>query len=452
MVSLTEITKQVRAKDPLVRRKGAAALQSILSRKFPPIDETLRLNLLPDLIQMLKGDDARTQLSAAWALTNVAAGNERQTSAAAAAGAIPALVSLLQSDSLDVKEQAIWALSNFVSASVPRRDSLLHAGAVPPVVGLVLTSVSLDGHTTPTMLRTCCWALSNFCKGNPTPHFPLVHPAVKAFGKVVAQSRDADAVASSSWGLAYLTSGNRGRQAARMYLPGMMRRLVSPNVSHQIVSGLCRVAGNMASGSEGQTSALVKANFFQAAAFHLPRGFGKAVLKELCYTISNICVATQVHIDSAWKKGVMEHVCQHLDGLDRRDGVQKEILYAILHVSRRSSRAQISTLVRSFKILSRLPSIVLSSDGQVVELGLEVLACVLSAEELPSSQVLWEDLCEKTGNFDAVSSVIERGPLAENYEAALRVRTLFFFYHLRSKARVWCVISLPRKAPPVGGC
>lgn len=432
MINLTEITKQIRAKDPSVRRSAASELCRMLCDAHAPTDEILRLGLLLDLIQVLKRDDADTQLSAAWALSNVASGNELQTKAAASAGLIPVLVSLLQSDAVALKEQAVWGLANLAGGSVSRRDALLQAGALPPVVGLLLTSLkdedkeALSVSYSPSMVETCTWALSNFCSGNPLPHFPLVHPAVVPFTRVLAQARDVRALESASWGLSFLTARNRGREALRAHLPTVIRALLSSSSSAQTLAGVCRVAGNMASGSQAQTTALVKANFFSAAAFQLAQWSGKGLVKELCYTISNIFAESGTHVDSIWEKGVMTLVCSHLDGLDLRDGVQKEILYAILHVSLRSSSEQVSTLVRSCAFFSSLPVVLLSADNQIVELGLDILSRILSVENLCSDHIPWEDLCERTGNFDAIDSLIQRGIHSENYVIALRIRTLFF--------------------------
>ena len=68
---------------------------------------------VPVLIDLLKKEDIPDiQFESAWALTNIAIGNQDETKVVIENGAIPILVTLLNSPVDKVREQAVWGLGN----------------------------------------------------------------------------------------------------------------------------------------------------------------------------------------------------------------------------------------------------------------------------------------------------------------------------------------------------
>lgn len=110
-------------------------------------------------------------------ITNVAAGDSRHTDVCISSGALPLLLEMLDSSpSLDVIEQSIWALGNVAGDSVRHRDQLLSLGVLPRI----LAAHERYPHRL-SLVRNSVWALSNLCRGRPSPAFedvccvPRVH-------------------------------------------------------------------------------------------------------------------------------------------------------------------------------------------------------------------------------------------------------------------------------------
>jgi hypothetical protein len=70
---------------------------------------------------------------------------------------------------VDVVEQAIWGLGNIAGENHKMRDLVINSVAVEPIAEIL--DSSKPGTS---LIRNASWALSNFCRGRPSPDFKKV--------------------------------------------------------------------------------------------------------------------------------------------------------------------------------------------------------------------------------------------------------------------------------------
>lgn len=127
------------------------------------------LGLTEKLTSLLDVDVKQICLDAAWALTNIAAQSSKEVAIMLSIETHNKLVSLLCKDDNDIKEQSLWVLGNIVGDSIEARDKILKTQIVEQLI-LILNSSTLPL----SLLKVCCWTISNLCRGKPSPDFNRV--------------------------------------------------------------------------------------------------------------------------------------------------------------------------------------------------------------------------------------------------------------------------------------
>ncbi len=79
--TVPEIVAGINSSDPETIFECTLSARKMLSReRNPPIDSLIDAGIVPRLVQLLGlPDNPKLQFEAAWALTNIASGNSRQT-------------------------------------------------------------------------------------------------------------------------------------------------------------------------------------------------------------------------------------------------------------------------------------------------------------------------------------------------------------------------------------
>lgn len=168
----------------------------------PPIQAVIDANLTGVFITLLHHEIPKFQFEAAWCLTNIASGTSDHVSTLIEKDVISHFIELLKSPMVEVVEQVIWGLGNIAGDCPMTRDQVLKSGA------LTIIAQVLDGaQSGTTFLRNCSWALSNLCRGKPTPDYELVKRAIPSLIKVITENDSEEIITDISWALSYLSDG-----------------------------------------------------------------------------------------------------------------------------------------------------------------------------------------------------------------------------------------------------
>ena len=294
---LPSVSEALHGDDEQGQLASATWLRKLLSvEKDPAIEHVVRADgVVPRLVELLATGAAcpRLQLEAAWALTNVASGTSEQTACVVAHGAVPVFVQLLAtSPHEDVREQVVWALGNVAGDGAAHRDLVLAEGAVGPLMAQINEQSSLA------LLRNATWAISNLFRGAPKAPFHAVAPMLPCLAFLITHE-DVEVVTDACWALSYATDGTN-EQIQAVLECGVVERLVEllAHPSTAVQTPALRALGNIVTGDDAQTQAVIDAGALPQFVGLLSPHVKKALHKETCWIISNICSGTKEQIAS----------------------------------------------------------------------------------------------------------------------------------------------------------
>ena len=150
----------------------------------------------------------RLQVEAAWALTNIASGTQQQTQTIIDKGGMRLFVDSLKSANLDLVEQCIWALGNISADSTNYRDIIISIGGVENLLSVYdAIKNHIERH------QNWVWALSNLCRGTPSPDPKHTLSTIPYFLNIILQeNKNIEIINDSSWALCNILVSCNSRQ------------------------------------------------------------------------------------------------------------------------------------------------------------------------------------------------------------------------------------------------
>lgn len=319
--------------------KGTYEFRMLLSvETLPPIQDVIETNLVPRFVELLSPNNVlykngdpdlarNTRLEAAWVLTNIASGTSSQTKVVVDCGAIPLLLQMLREDN-DLVDQAVWALGNIAGDSEPMRDAIIHCNSL----GLVIQLFNKEDMK---IVRNATWLLSNLCRGrNPSPDMEHLRSCLPVFVHLMALS-DTDVICDSFWALSYICEidpslliGRGSSEEEKATSSGVdsecygdvvldKARALLEQGTPRMVGPVIRMLGNIATGDEFQTDAIVAKGFlpllkqvFYGYGDH--RKLGR-IRKEICWTVSNVCAGTRGQAEAVLDSGLLPMLIEALN-------------------------------------------------------------------------------------------------------------------------------------------
>ncbi len=282
------------------------------------------------------------------------------------------------------------------------RDVIL---AVPTAVNNIILNVQNPGSVS--LLRNATWALSNLCRGKPrTPLAVATAIAPVLISLVCTKNVDKDALQDALWGLSYISDCGDAHIGTVVSTKGIAAMVghMSSSETHIIIPAL-RTAGNIVTGTDEQTQAVIDGGFIPQLA-RLISHDRRNVRREACWAASNIAAGTPTQINTLVSfPNVISGLVKQLDGGEWH--VRKEAAWALSNIATAGVAHHIDILVAE-GILGPLAAVLVVDDARVVQVSLEAVEAILKQGKQYADAGRAEDFVgsfEEAGGVDALDDL-----------------------------------------------
>ncbi|KAG0301801.1 hypothetical protein BGZ98_008050, partial [Dissophora globulifera] len=395
--------------DFLPRFSDSEALQAmVLSQEFLTMIEGI-----------LTGTDAEEQLSATSVVTNMAAGGSAEL-CEAAFNTAPYLIQFLDSQNMALVDQSAWALGNIAAEGPKFRDRLKDNGVLPPLIKL-LESKDLN------LVQTACFALSNLARGEGANHDALVKagllPPLLHHLRVDTQPA---VISEAAWVVVYLTSGpdNVSTQLLEHKLIPLLvapledfTKLEAPKKGLAIP--LIRALGNIASGPDNNTAALMQVDEFLPAMLQLVQSDCRPVKKESLWLMSNVTAdhtsTDLVKVIDAGFIPVLSQIALH-----QNFDIRKEAAYSLINLA--SHGPEYAARLPHQELLPGFLDFLRTQDDELISLGLRYVRLLLLHSSIPEAPQMLESM----NGVDALEAVLVLSDDRDHHRQASFLMDTFF--------------------------
>lgn len=345
---------------------GAHYIRKRLGLDFsPPIQELIDSGAIPVLISFIRRFDCPDlQYEAAWALSNIASGEQQHTKIIVERGAVPLIIDLLSSPHNYIKEQGIWVLGNISGDLSCYSDLICQHGGIQKLVETIENTECED------LIKPAVWALSNICKGEKAPEFQLIRHALSTFCKLLSKN-DEEILQSCLWVISSITE--HSEEAGNLVIAeGVLGRIIGflKHSEYNIQMPTILIIGHIAAGNDLQTSEVILSGALENL-IPLLDSPKRDIRKESLWCFSNISAGSEGHIASMIAAKVFAKVIRILYRDDKE--VKIEALWTLANAAGKGNKEQVSQLVKS-GIISGLVHCMSVKDPQfilVVLLGIQ---------------------------------------------------------------------------------
>ncbi|KAK3811829.1 MAG: armadillo-type protein [Benniella sp.] len=389
--------------DYLSTYSDSQTLQSVVSSQ----------DFLTMIDSILTGTDAEEQLMAAAVVTNMAAGGSAEL-CEAALNTAPHLIQFLDSQNVALVDQSAWAIGNIAAEGPKFRDRLRDNGVLPPLIKL-LDSKDMN------LVKTACFALSNLARGENANHEALVKAGmIPPLLHHLREDTELAVISEAAWVVVYLTSGP-DNASIQLLEHKLIPLLVAPLKDFldqgALAIPLIRALGNIASGPDNNTSALIHEPGFLSSMLQYIQSECRPVKKESLWMMSNVTAEHEgtdlkLVIDAGFIPVLTDIVTHH------NFDIRKEAAYSLINLA--SHGPEYAKALPHRDILPGFLDFLRTKDHELISLGLRYVQLLLNSGIADAPALLSE-----MDGVDALEAVILSDDRNQHRLASLLMDTYF---------------------------
>jgi len=335
------------------------------------------------------------QLECSWALTNIASGASNECQVVIDSGAVPIFLDYLNSSNdLAVVEQVAWAIGNIAGDSIESRNMLLELGTVPALIEAVAKYEASDNYVN-SLMRNLTWSLSNIVRQK-IPNSDIV-TAVLPTLTCLLMLHDNSIISDACWAFSYLTQQGHVRPIldTGIVCQRLVELISTPYQSDKILIPAVRTIGNIVSGDESETDAIVNCNALPAM-MTLLNHEKTSLRKDVCWAISNIAAGNTAQIQKIIDcQGLLNKLVSLLK-TDQFE-IKKECSWALSNLTTTCSPEQVSCLLKCDIIEAMVPMIN-TNDAKLLKVLLEGMNNIVATVSRLDDVILLKSLTETIQN------------------------------------------------------
>ncbi|KAF8925948.1 armadillo-type protein [Dissophora ornata] len=335
----------------------------------------------------------------------------------AALNTAPHLIQFLDSQNVALVDQSAWALGNIAAEGPKFRDRLKDIGVLPPLIKL-LESKDLN------LVQTVCFALSNLARGEGANHDALVKAGLlPPLLNHLRVDTDPAVISEAAWVVVYLTSGP-DNVSTQLLEHKLIPLLVAPLNDFggldkkALAIPLIRALGNIASGPDNNTAALVHEPEFLPSMLRLIQSDCRPVKKESLWLMSNITAdETDTDLAKVIDAGfipVLSQIATH-----QNFDIRKEAAYSLINLA--SHGPEYAKVLPHRELLPGFLDFLRTQDYELISLGLRYVQLLLNSG-IPDAPAM---LSEMNG-VDALEAVVILSDDRDQHRLASLLMDTFF--------------------------
>lgn len=338
-------------------------IRKIVSVENPPIYDLYLTGIYPILSDFLDLKYSKEiQFEALWIITNIVSDekfNYPQTS-----DYIDHLVNVfINSPFLENQIQALWALGN-ISGDMDTIPYLTNNRFFPVMYILIDTTIELYA------IRLITWSLCILLKNKHSG--PYVSRFIPSFKKILSRFKDEEIISNTCWILYYITISDSFYEEIKD--AGIIQYLISflSCGMNDIVLPCSKALGNFATGDDKYTQLMIECGLVEKLIEFLTNETSPAILiKECCWTISNILAGDICHTNYLLDKGI-DYILEKLFHKTYSE-IQKEIAFCIYNIVWRRIPGHTERLFSS-GLFECLILCLNKKDSEIIKISLESLS------------------------------------------------------------------------------